>query len=152
MQNYFILLDLFHLPLVCFCSLWLWPRRLWVCSVQGRRSLSVSPRLCGSSLWHVWGELLLQPLHTWLPAVSQLLQPGQRQGKRSSYEHSTFCFITEQTTFNTYDFFFFFLLYRWTSRDRSFMIYRIWLIIWTTLRIQWVTRPLRTDWRRQRKQ
>lgn len=106
MQNYFIRLDLFHLPLVCFCSLWLWPRRLWVCSVQGRRSLSVSPRLCGSSLWHVWGELLLQPLHTWLPAVSQLLQPGQRQGKRSSYEHSTFCFITEQTTFNTSDFFF----------------------------------------------
>ncbi len=91
------------------------------------------------------------PLHTRLPAVSQLLQPGQRQGQRLSYEHSTFCFITEQITSNTSDFFFFFL-YRWTSRDGSFMTYRIWLIIWTILRIQWVTRPLRTDWRRQRKQ
>lgn len=40
--------------------------------------------------------------------MSQLLQPGQRQGKRSSYEHSTFCFITEQTTSNTSDVLFYF--------------------------------------------
>lgn len=138
--------NLFHLPLVCFCSLWLWPRRLSVRTVQGRWPLSVSPRLCGSSLRHVWGELLLQPLHSRMPAVSQLLQPGQRQGKRLSSEH--FCFITEETTSNTSVFF----LRRWTSRDRSFLTYRIWSIIWTTVRIQWATRPLRTDLRRQRKQ
>lgn len=142
------ILDLFRLPLVYFCSLWLWPRRLSVRTVQGRWPLSLSPRLCGKSLRHVWGELLLQPLHSRLPAVSQLLQPGQRQGMRLSYESSTVCFITEETASNTSVFF----LCRWTSRDRSFLNFRIWSIIWTTVRIQWVTRPLRTDLRRQRKQ
>lgn len=62
-------------------SLRLWRWGLTDGSVQRRRPLRVSPRLRRHSLRHVWRELLLQPLSFWLPAMSQLLQPRQGQGK-----------------------------------------------------------------------